>query len=645
MKMFKKVVSAVTASALTLSMAAGSAAMFSVVTAADDIDSMNSLELVEAMGQGWNLGNSLDSTNTWTNPLTVEAIETAWKNPVTTQSIIDSVAFVGFDTIRVPVTWYQMMDDSGNINAEYMARVKEVVDYCYNKGLFVIVNVHHDGVEGNWLANGTSAQTKFENVWTQIATEFKDYDRHLVFEGWNETEWDYSTNLTMGQAFVDTVRATGGNNADRLLVIPGPNTNLDATLNTSFTLPEDSADMLAVDIHYYDPTYYTVYSDDDTPWTGVSVQNTWGTDEEVAKVKNDFLNIQSRFTDNGIGVIIGEYGVENYNKPDDQGRVLFTKTVASASEEATGICSCLWDSGGPEGEVGNMQYFDRWSQTWLNSEIESFYKELNGGTYVNEDGLILTDRITLTGTTGTTKYGDSAQIDIKALKDKAVIKEIIWNVEPVGMTDDGYYGWFAVQGNILDASDTRNWGYIGVSTANESNIYTTDVSDVTWYYNDADNDYAMTAYEGEWDLEYDYIKIEPWYVGSDGTVPTVNVLPDITVVFEEAIWVTSDYTIPEDETTEPTTEEDTTEEPTTEEPTTEPTTEGGAADVKYGDANNDGDVSVADVILVNQAYMKTATLDGTGAANADVDNDGDVDLTDSLNILKSLIDLVTLPIA
>ncbi len=628
MKILKKALSAVTASAITLSVAAaGSTALFSTVSAAD-IDSMSAVELVEEMGQGWNLGNSLDSVNTWTNPLTVEAIETAWKNPVTTQGIIDSIAFCGFDTIRVPVTWYQMMDDSGNINTEYMARVKEVVDYCYNQGLFVIVNIHHDGTTGNWLANGTSAKDKFVNVWTQIANEFKDYDRHLVFEGWNEIDWDYSTGLTMAQAFVDTVRGTGGNNADRLLVIPGKNTNLDATLDSSFTLPDDPADMLAVDIHYYDPTQYTVYSDDDNSWGGgITPQNTWGSDEEVAKVKNDFLDIESRFVNNGIGVIIGEYGVENYNKPDDQGRVLYTKTVAAAAESATGICSCLWDSGGPEGEVGNMQYFDRRTQSWLNSDIEAFYKELNGGTYVNEDGLILTDRITLTGTQTAVNAGTEVYLDISSLKGKAVIKEIIWTVDVEGLTDAGYYGYVGVNANVIDdaTQSIRDWAFIGVSIANESNVYTTPVD--TWFHT-VDN--VDVAYEG-YSLDYDYIKISPWYVGSDGTVPTVAVNPEVTIVFEEAIWVTPDFQIPD--TTEPDTEEPT--EETTEEPTEEPGT------VTYGDVDCNGTVEIIDVITLSQTLMGSGSLSQEAFTNADVDQNGAVNTTDTLNIMKYLVKLIT----
>ena len=136
MNIFKKAASVLTAAAVAASAASVLTTGFFQVNAAD----MTAMEIVEDMGAGWNLGNSLDCTNTWTNPLTPSAIETAWGNSVTTENMIKEVKKSGFNTIRVPVTWSQMMDDSGNINAEWMARVKEVVDYCINNGLYTIIS-------------------------------------------------------------------------------------------------------------------------------------------------------------------------------------------------------------------------------------------------------------------------------------------------------------------------------------------------------------------------------------------------------------------------------------------------------------------------------------------------------------------------
>lgn len=221
MRTLKKLISAVTASAMTLSMAAAPmTAGLSNVSALSLVDK-TAIDLVNEMGSGWNLGNTLDSVNTWDNPLTVDKLETAWGNPVTTEAMILAIHNSGFDSVRIPVTWMQMTEN-GTIKEEYLARVKEVVNYAYGNNMYVIINMHHDGLEGNWLNAGTAAKDQFTQMWTQIANYFSDYGQHLVFEGWNEIAWDNATCLTMGQAFVDAVRATGGNNANRLLDVCHP---------------------------------------------------------------------------------------------------------------------------------------------------------------------------------------------------------------------------------------------------------------------------------------------------------------------------------------------------------------------------------------------------------------------------------------
>ena len=617
MKLTQKLISG----ALTLSMALG-AVSFQLpkapVEAATDAVSM-----VEEMGAGWNLGNTFDSdTSSWNSSPTVTELETAWGNPVTTQSMIDAIAFYGFKTVRVPVTWKQMSDESGNINTEFLARLKEVVDYCYANDLYVILNVHHDGTSGNWLYNGTSAMSRFSALWTNIANYFKDYDSHLVFEGWNEIDWNYSTITTMGQAFVDAVRATGGNNANRLLVIPGKNTNYANTTSSSFVMPTDPANMLAVDIHYYDPTVWTVYSDDDDSWGwGVTPQNTWGSDSEVAQVKNDISALKSRFTDQGIGVLIGEYGVENYNKDEDD-RLLYTKTVASAAYEMEGVCACLWDSS----NGGDMKYFDRQTQSWLNSAFGDFYKELTGGNYQNPDGLILTHRVTITQT-------EDGVWDLKQFEGKAVLKEAIWSVDVTGLTDDGYYGLAAVQANVLSDTITEPttedylWAFSKVSISSDDNVYTTSLSD--WYHTVNDED---VLYDDSYSLAYDYLKIEIWYFGSDGTAPTaVTVNPTLTLVFEEPIWVTKDYEIPDTPVTTTTT--------TTTITTTTTTTE--ISTVVKGDADCNGVISIADSVLISRYIAEDSAVELTeeGRLNADCNGDGNITAADTSVLNRYLANL------
>ena len=214
-------------------------------------DFENATTAVKNMGVGWNLGNTLDAndaTKTWT---TTDQHETCWGQPVTKPELLKMMKEAGFGAIRVPVTWYQEMDANGKVNEAWMKRVKEVVDYVINNGMYCILNVHHDtGADGgsfkSWIKASTdnynSNKDKYEYLWKQIAETFKNYDQHLLFEAYNEmldpyNSWCFASFATSdkydaqvaasayeginsyAQSFVNTVRGTGGNNAKRNLVV------------------------------------------------------------------------------------------------------------------------------------------------------------------------------------------------------------------------------------------------------------------------------------------------------------------------------------------------------------------------------------------------------------------------------------------
>ena len=218
-------------------------------------------EIAAKMKVGWNLGNTL------------EAIcgENAWGNPNTTQALIDSVKAGGFNTLRLPVAWFCHSDtNSSVIDEEWLARVKEVVDYCINANLYVIVNIHWDK---GWLenrvnvANQSQVNERQYAYWSQIAEYFKDYDEHLLFASANEPNVENATGmevlLSYHQTFIDAVRETGGNNSSRTLVIQGPSTDIDKTNKLMKTLPTDQiADRLMVEVHYYTPYQFCLMSAD-----------------------------------------------------------------------------------------------------------------------------------------------------------------------------------------------------------------------------------------------------------------------------------------------------------------------------------------------------------------------------------------------
>ena len=210
------------------------------------------METSRAMTIGWNLGNSLVATGG----------ETAWGNFATSQVLIDSVKAAGFNTIRIPVAWDGHANQATNIiDAAWIARVKDVVDYCIKNKMYVIINIHW---ENGWLernittAMQVSVNAKQKTYWTQIANYFKAYDGHLLFASANEpaaeTAEQMQVLLSYHQTCVDAVRATGGNNSSRTLIVQGPVTDIEKTNSFMNTLPKDKiADRLMGEVHYYTP--------------------------------------------------------------------------------------------------------------------------------------------------------------------------------------------------------------------------------------------------------------------------------------------------------------------------------------------------------------------------------------------------------
>ncbi|MBE6890141.1 MAG: glycoside hydrolase family 5 protein [Ruminococcaceae bacterium] len=286
--------------------------------------SITATQMAEDMGIGLNLGNTMEAYNsggcetvgyTWI-PIcggnTPNEYERQWGAPTTTQECIDGIKAAGFDTIRIPVFWGNMMENDGTytINPEYMARVREIVDYAQNAGLYTVINIHHFDefiIRRNSLEE---CEKIFTTLWTQIANEFIDYPYTLVFEGYNEylggSQFDENGKLvdseksdaykmvnTLNQTFVDAVRATGGNNSERVLIVSGYWTNIDLTTADEFIVPEDKTeDRLMVSVHYVDNAVY---------WS-----NKIGGQDWLDYIDNQCELLKKSFADKGIPVFLGE---------------------------------------------------------------------------------------------------------------------------------------------------------------------------------------------------------------------------------------------------------------------------------------------------------------------------------------------------
>lgn len=319
---------------------------------------ITTMELVRDMGIGINLGNTYESCGDWIAQWgdgTPESYETAWGSPVITQEMIQGYADEGFGVLRIPVAWSNMMGENYVINKEYLNAVHEVVDWALNCGLYVIMNLHYDG---GWLENfpndKDNCMKKYLAIWTQLSDEFKNYDDYLIFESQNEelgwsslwNRWggtegkneSYTLVNEINQAFVDTVRKSGGNNEKRHLLISGYSTDIELTCDNLFEMPDDPENRCAVSVHYYTPSDFAIL-EEDADWG--KARSTWGTDADYEQLNKNMDMLKTTFIDNNIPVIIGEYGCPKKNKDEDSVRLFLTSVCKEAYERQ--LCPVLWD--------------------------------------------------------------------------------------------------------------------------------------------------------------------------------------------------------------------------------------------------------------------------------------------------------------
>ncbi len=318
---------------------------------------ITTMELVQEMGLGINLGNTFESCGDWISNTSVTNYETGWGSPVVTEELIKGYKSCGFGVLRVPVAWSNMMAEDYTINPDYLARVKQVVDWALDADLYVIMNIHWDGGWFEGFGKDDKREEcfkKYESVWTQLTEAFKDYGDKLMFEslneegGWDEIwnrysnqgdkEKSYGVLNDMNQRFVNIVRKSGGNNAKRHLLIAGYNTDIELTCDELFKMPNDTENRCAVSVHYYTPAVFALL-ETDADWGKARAD--WGTNEDIAELDKLMDMMKTNFVDKGIPVIFGEYGVATKNKSPEMVR----KYVGAVCEAiyTRGMCPVLWD--------------------------------------------------------------------------------------------------------------------------------------------------------------------------------------------------------------------------------------------------------------------------------------------------------------
>lgn len=319
------------------------------------IGDITAVELVSRMKIGWNLGNTLDATGG-----TGLDSETSWGNITTTKANIDTVRAAGFNVLRVPVSWGNHLDDQYNIDPAWLDRVQEVVDYGYENGMFVILNTHHEEWYMPRPENLDHDLAELEALWKQIAERFNEYGERLIFEGVNEprlrgdgVEWtgnDSAREIVnkYAETFVKTVRATGGNNADRILMVSPYAASSAEENQAALRLPEDRGKLI-VSVHAYSPYSFAL---------DVHGTADYSSDSEIRYV---FDTLKKTFLDRGIPVVIGEFGAVNKN--NIEARLKWAREFLATAKQS-GVPCLWWDNGLTNSDGENFGLLDRGNNTW-----------------------------------------------------------------------------------------------------------------------------------------------------------------------------------------------------------------------------------------------------------------------------------------
>lgn len=338
-----------------------------------------SAELLAKLRLGWNLGNSLE----------VPDGETAWGNPTPTPELFSAVAKAGFGLVRIPITWtpHTGAGPSYAIDPSWFEHIDEIVGYARSAGLYCVINLHHDGADGfkgvQWLSlkdsdgktteeNNAAVRARFVAVWTQIAKHFAGYGEELLFESMNEVHDGYGKPdprhyvfiNDLNQQFVNVVRASGGNNPKRHLVVPGYNTNIDHTIE-GFKPPVDPTPAhLILSVHYYDPYLFALVGKTQTWGRASPGCDNWGQEDFVVA---QFDKLKSTFIDRGIPVLLGEYGA-TYQAGYEDYRRYYVEYVTKAAVDR-GILPVVWDNGASGSGGEKFGLIDRRTDTVLYPDL------------------------------------------------------------------------------------------------------------------------------------------------------------------------------------------------------------------------------------------------------------------------------------
>lgn len=627
----KKILSVITSAACIMSCVYmfGNQANDQYTAEAVGLTGQSAFDITSQMVIGWNLGNSLDSTN---DNLTMESspkkFAMAWGNPEPTKELIEAVKNGGFNTIRIPTTWYQhlYLDESTNtykIDAKWLAYVKQFVDYAYDMDMFVILNVHHE----NWVnvakftdETYNDASKKLNDIWSCLAETFKDYDQHLVFEGMNEpretnnpsnsewgdgdaNSWNYINRLN--KVFVDAVRGQGSSyNKERLLMLPGYHAGNSVSTVRAIEIPENSGNV-ALSVHAYNPYFFCMDTSNMANHTYPGASG-YGSDYKT-ELQTMFNSYKSIIAEKNVPIVMGEFSASDFNNTES--RINWAKDYLSMAKDA-GIPCVLWD---------NNVVADGNSD---NGEAHGYIYRLTNTWYPNSAPVIAA----MMDTVGVSDY------NLPEYKEY-VAPEFSWDNVKIG--DDWIELYYNKDGNALTAwtpDKVSGWQqylnedymYAMVFDAMIDPAIVAQTSNNGWYYILSDNDL-----NSDFVLYYTYEDIKKVFDSNSADIGSISDLYVSAHAGDATIYGL--YAVPVN-SVQPSTEE-----------TTEETTEEVKPDIIPGDVNEDKRVNVFDsvalrrMLLNNLSHPVPMVVLPPSPSPADTNGNGTIEIADLVLLNQWLV--------
>lgn len=631
MSLKKKILSVITSAACIMSCVCmfGNQANDQYTAEAVGLTGQSAFDITSQMVIGWNLGNSLDSTN---DNLTMDSspkkFAMAWGNPEPTKELIEAVKNGGFNTIRIPTTWYQhlYLDESTNtykIDTKWLAYVKQFVDYAYDMDMFVILNVHHE----NWVnvakftdETYNDASKKLNDIWSCLAETFKDYDQHLVFEGMNEpretnnpsnsewgdgdaNSWNYINRLN--KVFVDAVRGQGSSyNKERLLMLPGYHAGNSVSTVRAIEIPENSGNV-ALSVHAYNPYFFCMDTSNMANHTYPGASG-YGSDYKT-ELQTMFNSYKSIIAEKNVPIVMGEFSASDFNNTES--RINWAKDYLSMAKDA-GIPCVLWD---------NNVVADGNSD---NGEAHGYIYRLTNTWYPNSAPVIAA----MMDTVGVSDY------NLPEYKEY-VAPEFSWNNVKIG--DDWIELYYNKDGNALTAwtpDKVSGWQqylnedymYAMVFDAMIDPAIVAQTSNNGWYYILSDNDL-----NSDFVLYYTYEDIKKVFDSNSADIGSISDLYVSAHAGDATIYGL--YAVPVN-SVQPSTEE-----------TTEETTEEVKPDIIPGDVNEDKRVNVFDsvalrrMLLNNLSHPVPMVVLPPSPSPADTNGNGTIEIADLVLLNQWLV--------